>query len=341
MAIRSTLASIRSASRRRWAARPSAPSAAHAGKAARRRVDRQVDRALAAAGDLGERRPVDRRDHLERLGAGHAPAADEVVGADGDAGDRAHVRELDQAEVEHADAAVDRDRGAVDVGGRGREQPGHQPGHLVGLAGARDRHVRVRPPVGALAVGAAHPGQLVHRAVGHVGADPARADGVGAHAARAEVDGDRLHQHDQAGLGRAVRGRVGRGPQAASDETATTQPPRCSRWGSAARAARKAPVRLVRSTASQPSGVWSTTLPECDDAGAVDQRVEAAQLLDGGADGRSAPAGSPQSPADRDAADLGRHLRAAAPAGGRSRPRRSRRRRAAGRRPRRCRCRRR
>ena len=50
----------------------------------------------------------------------------------------------------------------------------------------------------------------------------------------------------------------------ASDDTATTEPPRCSRWGRAARAVRKAPVRLVRSTASQLSGVWSTTLPECD-----------------------------------------------------------------------------
>jgi hypothetical protein len=60
-----------------------------------RRLHGEPGLTLAAARDLGEHGLVDRRPHLEPLVALDALAADEVVGRDGDAGDRrerAHPR---------------------------------------------------------------------------------------------------------------------------------------------------------------------------------------------------------------------------------------------------------
>ena len=59
-----------------------------------RRPHDELGLTLAAARDLGEHGLVDRRPHLEPLVAPDALATDEVVGRDGDAGDRrerAHV----------------------------------------------------------------------------------------------------------------------------------------------------------------------------------------------------------------------------------------------------------
>ena len=85
--MRSTFASIRSARRLRWTARPVAPSAAQAGKRLDGGADRQGGDLGVAARDLGEQLPVERRVVLERLGARNAAAADEVVDRDVGVGD--------------------------------------------------------------------------------------------------------------------------------------------------------------------------------------------------------------------------------------------------------------
>ena len=86
-AMRSTLASISSASRSRYGRRPSGPSAAQPSNAARGGGNGCGRLVRPAGGDAGEHAAVDRAHVVEALGGRDPLAADEVVGADRDAGD--------------------------------------------------------------------------------------------------------------------------------------------------------------------------------------------------------------------------------------------------------------
>ena len=91
-ASRSTFASIRSASRWRWSARPRAPSAAHAGNAAFAAATASSASRSPPRDDLGERLRVDGRDVDEGRVARDPLAADEVLGRDLDARDLTVIR---------------------------------------------------------------------------------------------------------------------------------------------------------------------------------------------------------------------------------------------------------
>ena len=168
----------------------------------------------------------------------------------------------EQPDVDDAAAAVDRQRGAVHVGGVVGEQPRDGRGGLLDARRPALRHEPVRVGVGLLAIGPAARRQVVHRGVAHRGAHPGRTDGVRAQPLRAEVERDRLDEHDHAGLRRAVRRRVGPGQDPGLRRHRDDRPFRSSRCGIAARATRKAPTRFARSTASKLSGVCSSTDPE-------------------------------------------------------------------------------
>ena len=120
--------------------------------------------------------------------------------------------------------AASRTRASPRRRGRRRRRPGiDRPVERAGLRrrparrpAQRPRRRRPRAPrrhrgvgvaVGLLAVDAARGlAKLVHRRVGHRRARPGRADGVRTHTERSVVDGDRLREHDQRGLGGAVGG---------------------------------------------------------------------------------------------------------------------------------------
>ena len=84
--------------------------------------------------------------------------------------------------------------------------------------------------------------------------------------------------------------------KAAAEPTATIDPLRSSRCGSAARHSRNAPVRLVRSTLSHPSGVCVSTEPEREMPAFGTARSRPPRPATVSATTRSASAGSPVSP---------------------------------------------
>ncbi len=119
-ASRSTFASIRSARRWRYSARPAGPSAGPGGKGlARPRATRELGLGRAAARDLGERLLVDRRAVDEPVGARDALAADEVVRRDLDACDLGHSSAGD---LDVVDRVAEGEAEALDRSGPARAQ---------------------------------------------------------------------------------------------------------------------------------------------------------------------------------------------------------------------------
>ena len=156
-ASRSTLASIRSASRWRYSARPAAPRAAQAGNAAvaaatARSASRCPPRAISPSGcsSIGETSVnvlalATRSPPMKWSGETSTPAT--------------VMRSLipssrsQRPDVDDRVPAVDGDHGAVHVGRVVREEPGDRPRDLLGRARPPQRHVLGHDRIGSLARG--------------------------------------------------------------------------------------------------------------------------------------------------------------------------------------------
>ena len=104
--------------------------------------------------------------------------------------------------------------------------------------------------------------QPVHRAVRHRRPHPAGAEAVGTNSLRAVIERDALRQHRERGLRGAVREALGRCTQPGDGGDGDDRPPPFEQMGIAARAVRKAPVTLTRSTSSNMSGSRSSRFPD-------------------------------------------------------------------------------
>src|SRR5690242_20727400 len=96
-----------------------------------------------------------------------------------------------------AEAAVDRERDAGDVGGRVGGEEGDRLGNVCGCAEALEWNALAHEPLAGLGI--------VHHTQ-HGSVDDAGADGVDADAVRCELDGELPGESDDAGLAGVVGG---------------------------------------------------------------------------------------------------------------------------------------
>lgn len=114
-------------------------------------------------------------------------------------------REGDGGQVHGRGAAIDHQRAAGDHGGQRRSEEHHGVRHVLGAGGTAHGHVARDEVVGRVGIGqAVLVDEHLHLLVGHLGAHPAGAHGVHAHALLAVVARQRTHKTDERVLHRHV-----------------------------------------------------------------------------------------------------------------------------------------